>query len=283
MSSLTTVERKPLEIFLKMSGGYVLDFSDRTFGEFVHEVVGVDIHSDCYVTNGTSKANKLRTFWKLEPDPMVGQLLTALVDYALFPENKPTAEITTLEQRCRQIVARLVGGAIAPVKAVTPSIFINYRRDDASAEALLVRDTLLKAFGAGSVFMDLSSIPAGAHWPSEIESSLKTSLTVIVIIGPNWLSAEEWGLRRIDNESDWVRRELEAALKSGQKVIPLLVKGGKLPPANALPLSIRSLLHLQAIEVRRDYWDHDIKLLVNALGASANAVITGVSTSGKRP
>ena len=42
MSSLKMADRHNLEKFLGMSGGYVLDFSDRTFGEFVFEAVEID-------------------------------------------------------------------------------------------------------------------------------------------------------------------------------------------------------------------------------------------------
>jgi len=39
-------ERHNLEKFLGMSSGYVLNFSDRTFAEFVFEAVGIDIHDE---------------------------------------------------------------------------------------------------------------------------------------------------------------------------------------------------------------------------------------------
>ena len=38
-------DRRSLEAFLGMGGGYVLDFSDRTLGEFVFDAVGLDIHA----------------------------------------------------------------------------------------------------------------------------------------------------------------------------------------------------------------------------------------------
>ena len=54
-----------LEKFLKMETGYVLDFSDRTFGEFVEEAVGVDIHSERYTKQGKSKPTSYGPFGKL--------------------------------------------------------------------------------------------------------------------------------------------------------------------------------------------------------------------------
>ncbi len=66
MSSLQFNERKLLEKILQMQTGYVSDFSDKTFREFVMEHTGIDIYTEAYEENGTSKANRLRTFWKKE-------------------------------------------------------------------------------------------------------------------------------------------------------------------------------------------------------------------------
>src|SRR2546426_907986 len=101
-----------------MSGGYVLNFSDRTFGEFVFEAVGVDIHCELYTTDGTSKARKLRTFWKIESDYKTGKLLLALVDYAVALDAQPTPDTKTLTERCRQIATRLLAGSpsLEPLK-----------------------------------------------------------------------------------------------------------------------------------------------------------------------
>ena len=63
MSSLTVADRLYLEKSLDMSGGYVLNFTDATFGQFF-EAYSVDIHSDRYHIYGTSKAKKMRAFWE---------------------------------------------------------------------------------------------------------------------------------------------------------------------------------------------------------------------------
>lgn len=87
MSSLAFAEKKRLESFFGMGGGYVLGFSDREFGAFVLEAVGVNIHDAKYTSGGTSKANKLRGFWQLEDDATVARLLRALIDYAELTED----------------------------------------------------------------------------------------------------------------------------------------------------------------------------------------------------
>jgi hypothetical protein len=81
MSTLTFQDKHRLENFLRTANGYVLSFSDRTFQEFVFEHTGKDIHSERYCTAGTSKANKLRSFWKLESDHLVGSLIDKLITF----------------------------------------------------------------------------------------------------------------------------------------------------------------------------------------------------------
>ena len=141
MSTFGMADRQCLEKFLSMGSGYVLTFSDRTFGEFFFETVGADIHSAQYTTQGTSKANKLRTFWKQESDYKVGQLLKALVDYEASQNLQPTPEQKSLRERCGHIAARLLAGSpsLEPLKAQAKLLDANHlaeqiRRMEASIE-----------------------------------------------------------------------------------------------------------------------------------------------------
>jgi hypothetical protein len=118
MSSLKIAERQVLEQHFGMASGYVLNFSDRTFGEFVREAVGRKIHEAKYTAGGTSKANKLRTFWKLETDQMVGRLILALVDYDAMLNPTQDASAKARAERCRQIATRLL--AVGPLPSAEP-------------------------------------------------------------------------------------------------------------------------------------------------------------------
>lgn len=82
MQTFSYSDKVIIERFLGMSSGYVLNFSDRTFEEFIGSVLGINIHSEKYRAKGTSKANKLRTLFEIEQPNRVSTLLLALVDYA---------------------------------------------------------------------------------------------------------------------------------------------------------------------------------------------------------
>jgi len=142
MSQLSTVECRYLERLFEMSRGYVLDFVDRTFGEFVSGSVGIDIHDVKYTANGPSKANKLRTFWTVEPDFVVGRLLLALIEYGELQNAEPSAETKALSNKCRQIATRLLAGgpSLDPLKQHAEMLDANHlkeqiRRMEASVEA----------------------------------------------------------------------------------------------------------------------------------------------------
>ena len=142
MSALSITDRHNLENHFGMSGGYVLNFSDRTFGEFVFETVGLDIHDQKYSTGGTSKANKLRTFWKFESDYTVGKLLLALIEHNASFDIAQDAEAKTLAEKCRQIATRLLAGgpSLSAIKEHAKVLNANHlaeqiRRLEASVEA----------------------------------------------------------------------------------------------------------------------------------------------------
>ena len=110
MSSLTMRDKRVLDDFLGMGSGYVLNFSDRTFADFVHEAVDVEIHSDKYSIHGSSKAKKLRGFWDVESDYLVGRLLNALIDHAEKTAHETTEEDKKKAELCRAISSRLLAG-----------------------------------------------------------------------------------------------------------------------------------------------------------------------------
>ena len=80
MSDLTFIEKTKLEKLFAMGGGYVLDFSDRTFAEFVVESTGKEIYDAKYEYASGPKANRLRAFWKAEPNYLVGKLIFDLLE-----------------------------------------------------------------------------------------------------------------------------------------------------------------------------------------------------------
>lgn len=83
MAEINYGDKLTIEKFLGMGSGYVLDFSNRSFEEFVYDAVGVNIYDDKYDYESGSKANRLRAFIKIESNYRVGTLIEALCEFWL--------------------------------------------------------------------------------------------------------------------------------------------------------------------------------------------------------
>jgi hypothetical protein len=71
MAKLNFDEMEVLARVLSLKSGYVLDFSNRTFSEFVKDAINVEAYSGEYEKLGSSKAKILRAIIECENDSTV--------------------------------------------------------------------------------------------------------------------------------------------------------------------------------------------------------------------
>lgn len=146
------------------------------------------------------------------------------------------------------------------------TIFISYRRDDAAAYAGRLYDGLRERYGEDHVFMDVDRIQPGENFAAVIERSVRNADVVLAVIGEQWLSvANDSGQRRLDDPDDFVRLEIKAALDSGRRVIPVLVGGAGMPAQASLPLPLRQLAGVQAVNMSDERWDYDFERLTRSI------------------
>ena len=81
MGNIGSIDMMFLDDVFGMGGGYVLNFSDRTFSEFFREELQIDIDDPLYAHNGGSKAKRLRCFLQTVDKPTVDRALKALWAY----------------------------------------------------------------------------------------------------------------------------------------------------------------------------------------------------------
>lgn len=147
-----------------------------------------------------------------------------------------------------------------------PDIFLSYRRQDSQSATGRLADRLEDHFGPARVFHDHESILAGDDFAEAIRRAISASTVVLAVIGPGWLAAAlRPGTRRLDDPSDFVRLELEAALDAGIPVVPVLVEGASMPGAVALPASLAGFSRCQAVELSESRWRFDTDQLIQAL------------------
>jgi predicted ATPase len=175
-----------------------------------------------------------------------------------------------------------------PVGSGRPRIFINYRRDDAAADAGRLYDALSVRFGEGSVFMDIDAIPPGADFAEVINQAVGSCEVLIAVIGKRWLSlADAAGARRLDDQHDLVRMEILAALERKVRVVPVLVQGAPMPRADQLPTALARLAGRHAFEISYTRWQYDVERLIAAIDKPTQQKVltfmaTGVEDSIRR-
>ena len=129
-------------------------------------------------------------------------------------------------------------------------MFISYRREDTAAAAAHLRRSLGQRLGEGKIFRDEDTIPLGQNFETFIEEAIRGTTVCLVLIGPDWLTVTNpSGLRRLDDPEDYVRKEIESALRANIEVIPVLVDGAKMPARKQLPNSIKDLSVRNAYEL----------------------------------
>jgi uncharacterized membrane protein YhaH (DUF805 family) len=157
---------------------------------------------------------------------------------------------------------------------VTGRIFINYRRGDSQGAAGRLYDRLLEHFKREQLFMDVDAIEPGVDFVKSLDEQVADCSAFVAVIGPGWASAHDsGGRRRLDNPADYVRVELESALKRDIRVIPVLVDGAVMPQPSDLPASLQSLARRNAVEVAHHRFaedcDHLALAIKRALGIAA--------------
>jgi TIR domain len=146
-------------------------------------------------------------------------------------------------------------------------IFISYRRSESAYVAAPLSEKLQQRFGQDSVFYDIDNIPLGVDFREHIGNAVGQCDVLLVLIGEQWLTAaDKTGKKRLDDAGDYVRIEIESALKRNIPVIPVLLGEATMPSADDLPESLKDIVYRNAAELRAgSNWRHHTERLMNGL------------------
>ena len=154
-------------------------------------------------------------------------------------------------------------------------IFISYRRrDDPGSTGRLFERLQLEGFSSDQLFMDIDSIAPGIDFLRELHRQVEQSDVMLAVIGKGWLDARDdaTGARRLDNPDDYVRVEIEAALKQDKRVIPVLVQDAAMPRADELPVGLKSLATRNYVRLTHERFRLDTQALVKAIRQTLDEV-----------
>lgn len=94
-------QRDVFDRIFKSGGGYVLDFSDRSMGEWFEETIGIDIYQPFFQIEGSSKGKTLRGFVEVAEPRLVANVLRALWAYRC--SHKELIESDSAEEECLRL------------------------------------------------------------------------------------------------------------------------------------------------------------------------------------
>lgn len=145
------------------------------------------------------------------------------------------------------------------------AIFISYRRSDSIGIVGRIFDKLAEHFDERDVYMDIDTIPTGVDFVQHIYEGVTRADVVLAVIGKTWLSARTRKGRRLDDPNDFVRIELETALRQNIPIIPVLLGSTQMPKVEQLPPSLQGVTQFNAshIDVARDFHVHMERLIKN--------------------
>jgi hypothetical protein len=143
-------------------------------------------------------------------------------------------------------------------------VFVSYRRSDAEFLAAELQSRLAQELDA-EVFFDLQSILPGDDWEAEITAALKHCSVFVLLLGRDWVGMQSGGKRRIDEEDDVFRIEMERALDSTAKIIPVLLGDVAVPKVSELPEGLHRIANFQVITIDSKHMEASINALIAAI------------------
>jgi hypothetical protein len=141
-------------------------------------------------------------------------------------------------------------------------VFLSYRRDDSFWPSSRIHESLIKRPEGIAVFFDIDDIKPGEDFVDKLSSQVSSCDLLLAVIGTTWISSvDREGRHRLDQDKDFVRIEIETALKRRIPLIPVLVDGAAMPDSTQLPEALSELARRQAFIVSQIHFNSDVETL----------------------
>lgn len=175
MAELKESDKLILEKLFNMQDGYVLGFSNPKFQQFIFNSFNANIYASKYSFFGDSKANRLRAFWHLENNQVVGKLILELLDVwktEKLLNGKTISDNDKILREETKTIANKLLGINTPVNKSEETIddFLNKDFENVSLEKLNIDSSVIDILNSRII---------------EIKSSIKakSALSCVILCG----------------------------------------------------------------------------------------------------
>ena len=148
-------------------------------------------------------------------------------------------------------------------KNKSTQIFISYRREGGEALARLIYDRLSKK--NYRVFLDVESLRSGM-FNIALYKKIEECEDFLIVLPENALD------RCVDPE-DWVRLEIEHALKLNKNIIPIMMRNFKFP--KEMPPTIEKLRSYQGLGASMELFDGTMEKMIKMLISKPDSALFG--------
>lgn len=146
MALIRESDKRILEKLFGMHSGYVLDFSNATFQSFFESNFNIDIEAAKYCSNGSSKAKRLRSFFELESEELVGKVILELIEVSksiniINDVVEAEAELL-LQKKAEEVGERMLGKQ--SLNATSVDEFLKKEYQNISLERLSIDNQVIE-------------------------------------------------------------------------------------------------------------------------------------------
>lgn len=136
------------------------------------------------------------------------------------------------------------------------TIFLSYRRSDQDITTLIYKWLIQHGIPKEDVYFDQNPDvnQYGHEFPTSITDAVAEAKLMIVVIGPTWTTAKLPGRfkTRIQEDDDWVRKEIALAIKTNTKLLPVVIDKRPIPTTEELPPELHPLCSIHMAPLYRD-------------------------------
>jgi hypothetical protein len=157
------------------------------------------------------------------------------------------------------------------MERIEKTVFLSYRRTNATWALAIFQNLTQNGY---DVFFDYDGIASG-DFERVILENIKARAHFLVLLTPS-------ALDRCGDPSDWLRREIEAALDTRRNIVPLMLDGFEFGADGQLG-TLEALRHYNGLRVPVDYFSEGmVRLREKFLNVPLDAVLHPVSPSARQ-